>query len=462
MKHSIIIFGVGILIRIGSSIPVLTDCERSFGFGADSYCYDKLAKRMIEYKKFSVYPENSYLPEPARTPGYPCFLYIVYKFFGSNQWIVTLFQAIVDSIVGVLIFSLLSIINFSRIGFVAGLLYALNLHQALYTTQILTEIIFTFFLFLSISSILWTTNKYKNYRILVSGFLLGVATFIRAIALYFPFLICIWLLINHREKISLRSKKIGLFGVSFITTILPWIIRNYICFDKFFFSIMGDINIAHFNAAPVIARIEKIPESKAREKIIEFTQTKYGLSEEEIALFGDKPEISKLMKKVGIDIIRRYPGIYLQEHLLGFMKVFLHSELAYWGRLFYGYKRERLKSMAPISKTVLRLIFRGNILQAIKLAYNKRFKWMPNFLIFIWLFTSLFELALYVFSFFGIKYLIRKTHLLLLFIFVIFYFSFIPGPVGDGRFRVPIEPYISILAGCGIVYLWTRRRCKNS
>lgn len=91
VKRGIIVFGVAFLIRAWFSVFVFMEPERSFGFGADSYCYNDLAKSMIEYHGFSVYPEEAYLPEPARTPGYPFLLGIIYKIFGERQEIVVLF-----------------------------------------------------------------------------------------------------------------------------------------------------------------------------------------------------------------------------------------------------------------------------------------------------------------------------------------------------------------------------------
>ncbi len=452
VKRCIIIFSLALLIRICFSIPVFIYPERSFGFGSDSYCYDNLAKRIIEYQGFSIYPESNYIPEPARTPGYPFLLSTIYKLFGQKPTAVIIFQSILDSITAVLIFITLASVLSPVAGFISGLIYAINLHQALYTTQILTEITFTFTLFLSIFLLL-RFYRNKNYYLLLSAVLVGIAALIRPIALYFPIFVCIWLLIMLKDKLKLAGKSVGLFILGFMIVITPWGIRNYKHFGKFFISIIDDINIAHFNAAPVVAQVEGISESKAREKIFELIKDNYGVSNEEITLFGDDPRISGLMRRVGLEIIRRHPGIYVREHLLGFSRVFVHSELAYWSMLFYGYSREKLKSMEPISKDVMRYILTGKIKSAFNLAYKERLGVMPIPLIFLYSLIFVFELFIYVLSFWGGVYLFKNNRpMFLLFILTIFYFAFIPGPVGNARFRVPIESFISILAGYGIFH----------
>ncbi|MBI4721542.1 MAG: glycosyltransferase family 39 protein [Candidatus Stahlbacteria bacterium] len=446
-KQIIIVFIVAIIIRVGCSLFVFTYPERAFGPGADSYCYHDLATRMIEYGGFSVYPKESYLPEPARMPGYPVLLYLIYKIFGPYPWAVALVQALLDSFTAVLIFKCVALMISPTAGFISGLLYALSLHQALYTTQILTETSFTLFLMLSILFLCISIRKPTFF--ILSAFLLGISAFIRQIGIYFPIIVAIWMMIAFRAKLKLAIKWVAILGVVFISVIAPWGIRNYKCFGKFFISTMADINIAHWNAAPVLAQIEGISDETARQRILERITAKYKVSDERVKMFGDDPEISKLMREVGIEIIRNHPFLYAKEHLLGFVKVFVHSELAYWARLLYGYERERLKAMNPISKNVLSLVMSGKIKSAGDLMYNERLKVMPGGLILLWIFISFFELGVYIVAFFGAKYIFRaNSNVFWLLMFTILYFSFLPGPVGDGRFRVPIEPYISILAGC--------------
>ncbi|MCK4352832.1 glycosyltransferase family 39 protein [candidate division WOR-3 bacterium] len=461
-RQCLIIFSLALLIRLGFAIPAFIHPERGFGFGADSYQYNELAKNMIEYHRFSVYPESAYIPEPARTPGYPFLIGIVYSIFGPKPQIIIFLQTLIDAITAVLIYIIVAF-SFTRLaGFISGIIYAVNLHQALYTTQILTETSFTFFLFLSLFFLLRFIKIRNYYYLIISSILIGVATFIKPIAIYFPIFICIWLLISFKDRLKIALKSSAIVLLVFIAVITPWGLRNYLCFGKFFISIMDDINLAQFNAASVLARKEKITEDEARKRIFELLKEKYKLSAEEIALFGDSPKVSGLMRNIGLEIIRKNPGIYAIEHGLGFLKVFVHSELAYWSRLFYGYEREKLKAIRPISKEVLRLIFKGKIKMAINLFNKERLQIFPLHLISLWGFISVFELLVYVISFFGVVSLSKNSSarlraLPILFILTIFYFAFLPGPVGDARFRVPIEPYISILAGCGLINFIKRR-----
>jgi hypothetical protein len=241
-----------------------------------------------------------------------------------------------------------------------------------------------------------------------------------------------------------------IFLGTFLGVIIPWVLRNYLIFGRIFFVTIGEMNLLEYSGASVRAKVKNISIEEARKEIWKEMELEYNITNEEKKKFGDLPHISKLMMRKGTSIILKHPKVYLLQHLLGFLKTFIHQELGYWGKLFYGHKDEEIKNLGHISQEVLYLGLKLKWNEMWNLMYTKRFKILPWELVFLWGIMTLYQLFLYFTGIRGIGRLKEKKVEVLFFLGIIFYFSFLPGIIGDGRFRVPIEPYLVVLSAFGI------------
>jgi len=203
----------------------------SFPIISDAKVYDDIALNLIEKRGFTLEGKPV-----AEAPGYPFFLAFVYFLFGYNYQIVRIIQFLLLAGMGVIAYFITrKFLNFSRIlAFLTSLTIIIWPYFVLYSILILTEILFIFFLLVSVYLFLEfsTTPSFKNA--FLTGFFFGLANLFRPVILLLPFWMVFFLLIFGKkwgENFSLS--KIFLFLVIFLLILTPWTIRNYFQFHKF-------------------------------------------------------------------------------------------------------------------------------------------------------------------------------------------------------------------------------------
>jgi 4-amino-4-deoxy-L-arabinose transferase-like glycosyltransferase len=433
-------------------IPVFMDSEKAKGPGSDAKNYIVLAKNILIKHQFSVYEGETGYRETARTPGYPLFIGFSFLLSGAREWSILLLQMILDSLISVFIFfSVLVLFKNISAAFFAGVIYSIHPHQLLYTTQILSEILFTFLLFTSIIFLLFFLNNERKSVLALSGVSLGMATLTRPISFYF-FIPVLFILFLFLKK---RAKKIFVYGplflLSFFLILTPWYIRNYLTFKSVFLSTIGNWNIGYYNAGFVVASKENINLQDAQVKIESEIKERYDISDEVYAYASDDPEICKKISSYGFGVIRRNPGRYLLLHSAGVIHFFLPSEYASLYKVFSSAGLESAKSARAIGKDILVGSIKGRILSSFSKFINERLAKFPVWFSVVWVAISAFQLLIYFFAVIGLRHFWKQRRILFfLFLITILYFAVLPGPVGDPRFRVPVEPIFAFIAGVGM------------
>ena len=192
-KRLIGILITGFLFRFFVNFPLLLHPEKILIF-SDSIQYDALAKNIVQRHKFTTYPPPEYIPEGARTPIYPLFVAGIYKIFHFNRRWVIIFQTFIDTT------TIFLITLIPGVPLLSGFIYGINLHQSLYTTQIMTDILFTFFITLSFLFFILYIKHSQNIHLIISGIISGLASLTRPIGLYLHFIICIIILIKKQNN----------------------------------------------------------------------------------------------------------------------------------------------------------------------------------------------------------------------------------------------------------------------
>ena len=193
--------------------------------------YKPAAESLSEGNGFGLY-EGA--PNIKAMAVFPILLATVFYFGGGIREFAAL-QSLFLAGIGIFAY-LLSCLYLSRkIAFLAALNIMLWPYFILYTKLVYTEVIFVFFLILSIYflSRFIRENTYK-YAIL-SGIFLGVATLTRAIIFLLPFWIFLSYLLLRKESMKeyFSWKKWGILLVSFIIVLSPWLVRNYMHYNTF-------------------------------------------------------------------------------------------------------------------------------------------------------------------------------------------------------------------------------------
>jgi len=164
-----------------------------------------------------------------RMPGYPVFLYIIESLFGEGQWVVIAVQAVVDSMTCVIIGLLVE--TFLLKGFMlGGMISAFNLNMVIISGMVLTDTIFLFVFSLFLLFFVKYIQKPQNAKLFLSIFLLAIATMIRPVSYYLIYILLVCLLVWwfwKRESITRIGASVTIYLVSFMLVLGGIYHRNY-------------------------------------------------------------------------------------------------------------------------------------------------------------------------------------------------------------------------------------------
>lgn len=422
-----------------------------FGFnfyqGGDSPGYMLMAKNWAEHGVISFGGAPPYIPTNFRTPGYLLFLAIIYLIFHSFVPAI-FFGALVSAFAAPLIYLIAKEIFNDRTALIAGIFTAIEPMGLFLGISILTEGVFTPFLFFSVYLFV-RYLKYGNFRyILYSGILLGLATLIRPIMFYFwPFAALLIVYKEWSHNWSFIFKRVFLFIIIFFLVLSPWLIRNKIVVNSWQITgLQGYIfYIDHYGA--VLRYLDEAgPLSDVQARAL--------------ALIGP----DKIFTSDGSDILFKTALRGIAEHKLAYANVYAKSLISFF--IANGYKSLFIDILgvpakAPyipfefflrfdfksIFKTFAEMDFTGFLIY-----WGSKIIWVAVFLLFL---ASLIYLLLIQ------NYKAIRTEVIYIAV-VIFYFALITGPtaIGGGRTKAPANGLIFIFAAFGFIKLYEFLRKK--
>jgi 4-amino-4-deoxy-L-arabinose transferase-like glycosyltransferase len=163
--------------------------------------------------------------------------------FGQNLWIVMLANWLCDIGVAYLLYRIARYVfkDDVRVAYVSILFWAFYIPEITITTKPFSEPIFTLLLAGFTLTMLQLQIRISTKMLVVSAILLAAATLSRPVTLAFPPIFCLILLLSkgiNRDILEVHwLKKILKFSVVFTIVfcvgISPWVIRNYLVFEKF-------------------------------------------------------------------------------------------------------------------------------------------------------------------------------------------------------------------------------------
>jgi len=239
-------------MAIGAWSPIVANEIMPYA-DPDTLDYHKLAISIVEKHQFV---EDGKV-ETLRVPLYPLFISSFYAIFGEKPWIILLIQIVLDTCSCVLLFFIISrLINYES-AFYGSLFYALDPFLIFYSNMLLSDVLFVFicvlaFYFLS-KAVSRRPMQSMSVYLLCSAFFFGMATLVRPIAQYIPFVVAFLLLVILIRKVKNALKYSIIFLVVFLIVLSPWLIRNYIMFNVPSLSTSGAYNLVVLYVAPMEA-----------------------------------------------------------------------------------------------------------------------------------------------------------------------------------------------------------------
>jgi len=359
------------------------------------------------------------------SPGYPYFLAIIFKFFGSSILAIRITQALISTANIYLIYRLTKNLFDNKAGYVAAGISAIYSIFIFFSGAVFGETLQTFFVTALIYFLTKDQDTSTKNKWLLSGLMLGLSALFRAnILIVFP-VIFIWIFYSFRKsdklKIDLRNALIY-FTIGTALPILPVTINNYIAGKEFvLLTSNGGINF-------YLGNNEKALGVYSTPKDFDFFKDMAGINYAKKITHKEltPSQSSTYWYEQGLNFISSHP---VDAITLTFKKLLF----------FFDYNENPQTSQINID------FFRDKSSSILKIPF-------PNFII------------VFLFALTGIIYSLRKLSDKKLTLTYLFIITYVFGTIiffVSGRFRIAITPLFISFAGFGIVNLIDIIKQKN-
>ena len=416
-------------------------------FTPDSFGYDQLANNILRYGVFSAGSKPPFAPDLDRTPAYPAMLTTVYAVAGHSPEAVILLQILLAALTAVVIFGLARQSGITyRVGLLAAALFALEPVSAMTSNLLLTETLFT--LLLASASLLllfyWRSSRLR--WLLLGTALFGLAALTRPVSQFLP-LALIPVVVAMGRHLGWRHVTVAIVlfvGISMGIT-YSWAARNYREGGVFTLSTVSDINLVYYRAREVLADVEGTSQEAALQKL----QARVAQMSPPGAV--SPAEQGALQREVALDIFRRYPAQTVTMELKGAARIFIDPGYSATCTLldrnststecFQG--QATMDEPGAVGKALGRFTLMNRLQQAIL----------------VW--SVLLSAVIYLGAALGLVSMMRGRKQLpaLLLAVVVGYLVLVSaGAEAYSRFRIPMVPFLSVLAAVGISGVWEQFR----
>ena len=363
-----------------------------------------------------------------RTPGYPLYLALV-----QQNALFAILGQIIFSLIGVWITYLLAkrLFDDENIALIAAAFFAVSQESITHSYYLLTETLFTLLLLLAVFFLARYRDQKKWIHILLSALFMGYAILTRPIAIYIPFLLVSLLWID-RGSWKLKLQNSIVFTIIVFLMVGVWVFRNDQVHQLPAVSSISSTNLLYYNAASLKAWQSGENEAIVRKELqkeVDEMMASSGIQKTEA-------NVSAMEKDLAWSIIMQNPVQYGIIHL--------KSDI---NNLLPDTDLLEVLSITSGQSGTLDYIKQNGLFAGI--AYYFGGSYLPILLLLPFILVLCLE---YVGGLIGTIWVIKKKdwYVLLVLLIPILYGLLIPGSPSNPRFRVPVMPYLVILAACGI------------
>ncbi len=406
----------------------------------DSVGYITLARTMLSDHRFALTATSA--PDVFRTPGYPAFLALLFSVSSSllivpfAQLLLTAYAASLTYFIGVRFFS-------RPVAIAAALLYLIDPIVFLHTWFALSETLFMALFLSGFYLMLLTTKRHWLIPLALSGILIGLAILVRPIGLYMTPFIALMGVVRYWP--DTKKCAIGLLTILLcaFVVLVPWMIRNEHVAGHFALSPNGTYtlwyyDVAGFKAAEMGKSIDDVHADMFAE-----IGTSDSDAQQSFAFTAQEKAVVRAA-------ILSQPFAYARYHVLSTAPFFFGTSI---GTLYLELHDLGILSGSPqMYHTPTESLVRGDYAGVIQSIFSN----IPILLErLVWLFAWL--------SLFAASWIYRRSRLIVFVlgtIALVGILALIAGPVANPRYRIPIEPFLFLIAMDVVATfaLWIRHR----
>jgi len=431
---------LAVIIRMMVPLVAFTrSMDRGVFYTPDTWTYLLPAQSLVSFGTFSSHS----FPELFRTPGYPLFL--VPGILSGNLELVTItLQIILSGFIVYLVYSTaLLIFERSDVALFSAALYTFEPLAILYSSQLMTETLFTTLIMLSLFFLSRLEINQGALNVVLASLALAGAIYVRPIAFYLPAIVTLVILIRAAIEKKGRYKSFLWSMVFFAFSMgltLCWQHRNYNQAGYFGLSAVKEANLYFCQGGAIWAHERGVTLAQQQTEMGYVNWNRY---------FDQHPEqrnwsqskVFEFMGAEAVNVIASNPFTFSKLALVGVLRTALGPGLSSYLVIFKlqpdhtGWALGVADTLQPLDipshlMTAPPLILWGNVALAVPLAIY-------------W--------CLAIFALLSGRCKSQQLSLVLpILICTVVYFLVAPLVAGHSRFRHPVMPILCILGGCGI------------
>ncbi|MEO0077513.1 MAG: glycosyltransferase family 39 protein [candidate division WOR-3 bacterium] len=412
---------------------------------ADAAEYLRLADNLVRHRLFSLDSTPPFRPDVFRTPVYPLFLAGFFQLFTNP---------LLPALLGQLVLSLCLIWATHQLArglgldeefaATAALFVAVTPNLAFLSTKLVTETLFTLGLVLNLLLLDRFRVAGRAHDLIATGVLCGLLILTRPIATFFPLVVAGYLFYR-----TLRYRMTPIFVpilplAAATVVVLPWVIRNGRATGRYIISTVSERNVYLYSAASVLASEKSISLAAARDSMMAEVEREFGQLDS-----SDESHFWGTLSYVGWRHVLRHPITAVRIHIAGsaaalVLPLSIRPLLIHFG----AGTNQDFASTPHLAQQVLGLLARARVSTAFVLLWRERLSRMPILALILFIWALVFHLCLLLLFVVGL--LSRQGRSVIWLLLPLFYFALSVGPVGDARFRAPVEPLMAIIASVGL------------
>ena len=452
-KKSFFIFALAMIVRV---FYVWFFVDSSNLELEDQMMYIQLGKIMAETGNFLQYASNGYVDVTERLPGYPAFLAVIYTLFGENNMIVVAVQIFIDSLTCVIIALITKLVTNKGFMF-AGMISVFNLNMIVLSGMVLTDTLFLFFFSLFILIVFSYLKKPNSFKLFLSVAMLCISILVRPVSYYLivlllPFVI-IFLIYNKIDFKQILYSSI-LYVIPVVLALGSTHYRNFNEYNSFLIVSQGGAHALYW-VVPAAYQYSgqgsyQDGQTLARDKLIDIKQ-KDRLKKSSVDSVNNQFEDSNYQMQIARGILTEFGTVnILKAWSVGTVVNLLTPSIAY----------------APVVRAMKHQSFYetpGNG------AVSKILNYITNTSSFIYLSViiigtifSLLFFTSFILGLYGMikskKMAIINREIIIFSLLIIFYFIAVTGPIIGVKYRLPIEPLMTIF----VSYMLFRIKYKGT
>jgi len=245
-------------------------------------------------------------------------------------------------------------------------------------------------------------------------------------------------------QLGIRNCLLLLAAAAFV--LAPWVIRNARVSGRYFISTAFDYNICEYTGALTMAADRLIPVDAARDSLAGEAEQQSGPLDT-----NDQARYWAAMARAGWREVMARPLLAAKIHAAGSIGSLVMPVSIRALRVFSGANLQDDAAVGDphVAQRTIQLVARGRLEQALAVAWKERLSKMPGPALAILTYAILFHATLLVAFVVGL--FLKRSRRLLWLLLPILYFLVSTGPVGEARFRVPIEPLLCLFAAVTLV-----------